>query len=81
MSGLKMLTLQKQLEQAEAQLKEIVNGRPEVYRAWDDTWTTFHENPAAYHDAHAKLLEYDIAINKVWDEVKRLKEEIKKSCS
>jgi len=67
------MTLQEQLEQAKAQLKEIVAGRPKVYRAWDDTWATFHEDPAAYHKAFARLLEYDIAKNKVVDEVKRLK--------
>jgi len=66
------MTLQEQLAQTRAQLKEIVAGRPKVYRAWDDTWTTFHENPTAYHKAHALLLEYDIAKNKVVDEVKRL---------
>jgi hypothetical protein len=67
------MTLQEQLEQAKAQLKEIVAGRPRVYRAWDDTWTTFHEDPAAFHEAYARLLEYDIAKNKVVDEVKRLR--------
>ncbi len=67
------MTLQEQLEQAKAQLKEIVAGRPRVYRAWDDTWTTFHEDPTAYHEAYARLLEYDIAKNVVVDEVKRLR--------
>jgi hypothetical protein len=66
------MTLQEQLAQAKARLKEIVAGRPLVYRAWADTWATFHEDPAAYHEAHAILLEYDIAKNKVVDEVKRL---------
>jgi len=65
------MTLQEQLEQAKAQLKEIIAGRPKVYRAWDEI--TFHENPAAYHEAHARLLEYDIEKNKVLDEVIRLR--------
>ena len=67
------MTPQEQLAQAKAQLKEIVAGRPRVYRAWDDTWATLHENPAAYHEAYARLLEYDIAKNKLVDEVKRLR--------
>jgi hypothetical protein len=67
------MTLQEQFEQAKAQLKEIVDGRPKFYRAWADTWATFHEDPAAYHEAHAILLEYDIAKDKVWDEVIRLR--------
>jgi len=66
------VTPQEQLAQAKAQLKEIVDGRPKFYRAWADTWATFHEDPAAYHEAHAILLEYDIAKNEVVDEVKRL---------
>ena len=66
------MTLQEQFEQAKAQLKEIVAGRPKVYRAWDDTWTTFHEDPTAYHKAHNNLYRYDIAKNVVVDEVKRL---------
>jgi hypothetical protein len=70
--GKRMMTLQEQLEQAKAQLKEIVDGRPRVYRAWEDTWTAFHEDPTAYRETHARLLEYDIAKNKVVDEVKRL---------
>jgi hypothetical protein len=67
------MTLQEQFEQAKTQLKEIVAGRPKVYRAWEDTWATFHENPAAYHKAHDNLYRYDIAKNKVWDEVIRLR--------
>ena len=67
------MTLQEQLEQAKAQLKEIVAGRPRVYRAWEDTWTSFHEDSTAYNKAHARLLEYDIAKNEVVDEVKRLR--------
>jgi hypothetical protein len=67
------MTLQEQLAQAKAQLEEIVAGRPRVYRAWEDTWTAFHENPAEFHKAFARLLEYDIAKNKVVDEVKRLR--------
>jgi hypothetical protein len=67
------MTLQEQFEQAKAQLKEIVAGRPKVYRAWEDTWTAFHEDSTAYNKAHARLLEYDIAKNKVWDEVIRLR--------
>ena len=67
------MTLQEHLEQAKAQLKEINAGRPKVYRAWDDTFATFHENPAAYHEAHARLLEHDIKKNKVLDEVIRLR--------
>jgi hypothetical protein len=67
------MTLQEQLEQAKAQLKEIVAGRPRVYRAWEDTWTAFHENPTAYHEAHDNLYRYDIAKNIVVDEVKRLR--------
>jgi hypothetical protein len=75
------MTLQEQLDKAETQLKEIVDGRPKVYRAWDNTFATFHENPAAYHEAHARLLEYDIAKNKFLGEVIRLRNLIKKSCS
>jgi hypothetical protein len=67
------MTLQEQLAQAKARLKEIFAGRPLFYRAWADTWATFHEDPAAYHEAHARLLEYDIAKNKVVDEVKLLR--------
>jgi len=65
------MTLQEQLEQAKAQLKEIIAGRPKLYRAWDDI--TFHENPTAYHEAHARLREHDIEKNKVLDEVIRLR--------
>lgn len=72
---------QEQLANAEARLKELVEGRPKFHRAWDDTFATFHEDPAAYHDAHAKLLAHDIEKNKVWDEVIRLRNLIKKSCS
>jgi hypothetical protein len=68
------MTLQEQLEQAKAQLKEINAGRPKVYRAWEDTWATFHEDPAAFHKAHASLYSYDIEKNKVWDEVIRLRD-------
>jgi nucleoid-associated protein YejK len=67
------MTLQEQLAQAKAQLEEIVAGRPRVYRAWEDTWTAFNEDSTAYNKAHARLLEYDIAKNKVVDEVKRLR--------
>jgi hypothetical protein len=67
------MTLQEKLAQAKAQLKEIVDGRPKVYRAWEGTWPEFHEDPAAFHEAYARLLEYDIAKNKVVDEVKRLR--------
>ena len=63
---------QKQLAQAKAKLKETVAGRTKVYRAWEDTWTSFHENPTAYHKAYAQLRDYDIAKNRVVDEVKRL---------
>ena len=67
------MTLQEQLKQAKARLKEIVDGRPKVYREWEDTWFAFHKDPAEFHKAHARLLEYDIAKNKVVDEVKRLR--------
>jgi len=67
------MTLQEQLEQAKAQLKEMNAGRPKIYRAWEDTWTAFHEDPTAYHEAHARLLEHDIKKNKVLDEVIRLR--------
>ena len=73
-----MMTLQEQLDKAETQLKELRAGRPKVFRAWDDTFATFKENPAAYHDAHAKLLAYDIAKNKVYDEVIELRKLIAK---
>jgi len=68
------MTLQEQLEQAKTQLKEIVDGRPKVYRAWDDTWATFHEDPAAFHKAYNSLYSYDIEKNKVLDEVIRLRD-------
>ena len=68
------MTLQEQLEQTKAQLKELVDGRPKVYRAWEDTWTTFHEDPAAYHKAYDSLYSYDIEKNKVLDEVIRLRD-------
>jgi CBS-domain-containing membrane protein len=67
------MTLQEQLEQAKARRNEMFAGRPRVYRAWEDTWTAFHEDSTAYNKAHARLLEYDIAKNKVVDEVKRLR--------
>jgi len=67
------MTLQEQLEQAKAQLKEINAGRPKVYRAWDDTFATFHEDPAAFHKAHDSLYSYDTQKNKVLDEVIRLR--------
>lgn len=67
------MTPQEQLEQAKAQLKEIIAGRPKVYRAWEDTWATFHEDPAAFHEAYTRLLDYDIAKNEVVDKVKRLR--------
>ena len=67
----KVMTLQKQLEQAEAQLKEIIAGRPKVYQAWRQIM--FHEDPAAYHKAYDNLYRYDVEKNKVVDEVKRLK--------
>ena len=70
--GGRIMTLQEQLEQAKAQLKEIVDGRPKVYRAWEDTWTAFHEDPAAFHKARDNLYRYDVEKNKVVDEVKRL---------
>jgi hypothetical protein len=63
------------LEQAEAQLKEINAGRPKMYRAWEDTWTTFHEDPAAFHKARDDLYCYDVEKNKIWDEVKRLRKQ------
>ena len=72
------MTLQEQLEKAEAQLKEIFAGRPKVYRAWENTWAAFYENPTAYREAHDNLYRYDVEKNKVVDEVKRLK---KKLCS
>jgi len=74
--GGRVMTLQEQLEQAEAQLKEIIANRPKMYRAWEDTWATFHEDPAAYGKAYDNLYRYDVEKNKVVDEVKRLK----KSC-
>jgi len=67
------MTLQEQFEQVKVQLEQLVAGRPKFYCAWEDTWATFHENPAAYHGTHARLLEYDIEKNKVWDEVIRLR--------
>jgi len=67
------MTLQEQLAQAKAQLEEIVAGRPKVYRAWEGTWPEFHEDPAAFHEAYVRLLDYDIAKNEVVDEVKRLR--------
>jgi hypothetical protein len=73
------MTLQEQLEQTKAQLKELVDGRPKVYRAWEDTWTTFHEDPAAFHKTYDSLYKYDIEKNKVWDEVKRLREIIEEN--
>jgi hypothetical protein len=60
------------LEKAEAQLAEINANRPKVYRAWEDTWTAFKENPIAYEEAYATLLAYDIEKNRVLDEVERL---------
>ena len=66
MDGLKM-----QIEQAEAQLKEIIANRPKVYQAWQQIM--FHEDPAAYHKAYDNLYRYDVEKNKVVDEVKRLK--------
>ena len=68
------MTLQEQFEQAKAQLKEINAGRPKVYRAWNDTWATFHEDPTAYHKAYDSLYSYDIEKNKVLDEVIRLRD-------
>jgi len=68
-----MSDYQKQLANAEARLKKLVEGRPKFHRAWDDTFAIFHEDPAAYHDAHAKLLAHDIEKNKVWDEVAELR--------
>jgi hypothetical protein len=59
-------------EQAKAQLAEIIANRPKVYRAWEDIWTAFKENPTAYEEAYATLLAYDIEKNRVLDEVKRL---------
>ena len=73
------MTLQEQLEQTKAQLKELVDGRPKVYRAWGDTWTTFHEDPPAFHKTYDSLYKYDIEKNKVLDEVKRLKEIIEEN--
>ena len=67
------MTIQEQLEQAEAQLKEIMANRPKMYRAWEDTWTTFHEAPAAYHKAYDNLYKYDAERNRIADEIKRLK--------
>jgi len=67
------MTLQEQLAQTKAQLKEIVAGRPKVYREWEGTWPEFHEDPAVFHEAYVRLLEYDIAKNKVVDKVKRLR--------
>ena len=67
------MTLQEQLEKAEAQLKEIFAGRPKVYRAWENTWATFREDPAAYHKTGNDVYCYDIAKNKVVNEVMRLK--------
>lgn len=60
------------LEQTKARLREINANRPKVYRAWENTWTTFKENPAAYEEAYATLLAYDREKNRVLDEVKRL---------
>jgi hypothetical protein len=54
-----MSDYQKQLAKAEARFKKFVNGRPKSYRAWDDTFATFHENPTAYHDALEKLRAFD----------------------
>jgi regulator of RNase E activity RraB len=67
------MTLQEQIEQAEAQLKEIIANRPKMYRAWQDTWTTFHEDPAAYGEAYDNLYKYDAERNRIADEIKRLK--------
>jgi hypothetical protein len=63
------------LEQAEAQLKEIIAGRPKMYRAWENTWTTFYEDPATFHKARDDLYCYDVEKNKIWDEVKRLRKQ------
>ena len=60
------------LEKAEAKLAEIIANRPKVYRAWEDTWTAFKENPTAYEEAYATLLAYDTEKNRVFDEVERL---------
>ena len=67
------MTFQEQLAQAKARLKELNAGRPQVYRAWSETWATHHEDPTAYHKAYDNLYRYDVEKNKVVDEVKRLK--------
>lgn len=65
------MTIQEQIEQAEAQLKEIIAGRPKVYQAWRQIM--FHEDPAAYHKAYDNLYKYDVEKNRVVDEIKKLK--------
>ena len=67
------MTIQEQLKQAALQLNELITNRPQVYRAWSETWATYHEDPAAYHKAYDNLYRYDVEKNKVVDEVKRLK--------
>ena len=67
-----MITEDGAFEQAKARLAEIVANRPKVYRAWEDTWTAFKENPIAYEEAYATLLAHDIKKNIAWEEVKRL---------
>jgi regulator of RNase E activity RraB len=73
------MTLQEQFEQVKVQLEQLVAGRPKFYRAWEDTWATFHEDPAAFHKAYDSLYGYDDEKNKVWDEVKRLREIIEEN--
>jgi len=72
------MTLQEQLDKAETQLKEHRVGRPKVYGAREDAFATFKENPAAYHDADAKVLAYHIAKNKITDEIIELRKLIAK---
>jgi len=73
------MTLQEQFGQAKVQLEQLVAGRPKFYRAWEDTWATFHEDPAAFRKAYDSLYGYDVEKNKVWDEVKRLRKIIEEN--
>ena len=60
------------LHQLETQLKEIIAGRPKVYRAWDDTWSKFNEDPDAYYMAHEKLRRHDAEKNRVLDDIAKI---------
>jgi len=50
------------------ELDKMQAERSKIYSEWENTWSTYSQNPKAFEQAKNKLLEYDIKLSNLWEE-------------